>query len=119
MADRAEEMTFEEALARLEEIVRQLEEGQLGLSESLACYEEGVQHLKHCHRALELSEQKILLLTGVDVEGQPIVQPFDEQAMTLEEKRQARSRRRSHAGPRRADSLGDERGDVDTQPGLF
>ena len=52
-ASSANKTTFEEAYAKLEEIVRSLEDGQLGLSESLARYEEGVQHMRHCHEALE------------------------------------------------------------------
>ena len=37
-----EELTFEHALEGLQEIVSQLENGQLGLSESLECYQRGV-----------------------------------------------------------------------------
>jgi exodeoxyribonuclease VII small subunit len=85
-------------MARLEEIVAQLEEGQLGLSESLARYEEGVQHLKQCHEALQRAERRIQLLTGVDEEGNPVTEPFDDEALTLEEKQQSRPQRRSSGG---------------------
>ncbi len=50
MADK--EMTFEESLARLEEIVEQLEGGKLPLTESLALYEEGVRLSRECNRQL-------------------------------------------------------------------
>ena len=45
--------SFEQALASLEQIVHDLEEGRLGLAESLARYEEGVKLLKQCHGLLE------------------------------------------------------------------
>lgn len=46
------EMTFEESLTRLEEIVEQLESGKLALNESLALYEEGVRLSRECNRQL-------------------------------------------------------------------
>ena len=98
--------TFEESLAKLERSVRQLEEGKLGLSESLQCYEEGVQQLKQCYRDLESTERKIELLAGVDAEGKPVTEPFDEREMTLDEKAASRSQRRSR--PANRTSLADD-----------
>ena len=69
--------TFEQALERLEQIVHQLEEGQVGLEESLARYEEGVKLLKRCYAILQQAEKRIELLTDVDEEGNPITEPFD------------------------------------------
>lgn len=88
--------TFETALAELEAIVHQLEEGDLGLAESLARYEQGVKHLKHCYQLLKAAEQKIELLTGVEADGTAITEPFHDEALSLEE--QAGSRRRKRAG---------------------
>ena len=90
-----QDMNFEESLAKLEEIVRQLEEGQLGLSDSLARYEEGVKHLKLCYQSLQFAERKIELLAGLDADGNPITQPFDDAELTVQEKADSRSRRRS------------------------
>jgi exodeoxyribonuclease VII small subunit len=90
-----EELSFEESLQQLEDIVSLLEGGQLGLSESLAQYEQGVKCLKFCYRQLERAERKIELLSGVDAEGRALSQPFAESDMSLEEKQAARSRRRS------------------------
>lgn len=73
-------LTFEQALAELDRIVHDLEDGQIGLEESLARYEQGVGLLKRCYGQLREAEQKILLLTGVDEEGQPILQPFQHSA---------------------------------------
>jgi exodeoxyribonuclease VII small subunit len=72
--------TFEQALAELDRIVRDLEDGQIGLEDSLARYEEGVGLLKRCYAQLREAEQRILLLTGVDEEGQPVLQPFQHTA---------------------------------------
>lgn len=87
--------TFEDSLAKLETIVRQLEDGSLGLTESLARYEEGIKCLKRCHEALELVERRVELVTGVKADGTPVVAAFDEGELSLEEKAAARSRRRS------------------------
>lgn len=87
--------SFEDSLERLEAIVQQLEQGKLGLSESLGCYEEGVKHLKRCYRALESTERKIELLSGFDADGNPVTESFEEAEQTLDEKAASRSRRRS------------------------
>ncbi len=46
------EITFEEAVARLEEIVEKLESGELPLNESLALFEEGIKLTRECSRQL-------------------------------------------------------------------
>ncbi len=58
-----EEMTFEIAIARLEEIVRMLEGGSAPLDTSLALFEEGVALVKLCNSKLDTAEQKVKLLT--------------------------------------------------------
>jgi exodeoxyribonuclease VII small subunit len=89
-------LSFEEALAELERVVHDLEEGRIGLSESLERYEQGVRLLKHCHGLLETAERRIELLLGVDAQGRPRTAPFDAQATAAEpEGPQTRSRRRS------------------------
>jgi exodeoxyribonuclease VII small subunit len=79
-------LTFEQALAQLERIVHDLEDGQTGLEESLACYEKGVGLLKRCYGQLRQAEQKILQLAGVDEEGRPVAQPFAHVATAEAEK---------------------------------
>ena len=88
-------MTFEQALERLTEIVHELEEGHLGLDESLKQYEEGVRLMRQCHGLLEKAERKIELLAGIDDEGNAETESLDDDDMTLEEKAESRSRRRS------------------------
>jgi exodeoxyribonuclease VII small subunit len=75
-----ESQTFEQALNELDRIVHDLEDGQISLEESLSRYEQGVGLLKRCYTQLREAEQRILLLTGVDEEGQPILQAFQHSA---------------------------------------
>ena len=56
------EPSFEEALSRLEEIVRELEDGDAELDRTLALFEEGVKLSKLCHKRLESAEKKIEIL---------------------------------------------------------
>jgi len=123
-------LSFEQALERLEEVVHQLEEGQIGLAESLAQYEQGVKLLKQCYQLLERAERKIELLGGVAAGGAAITEPFDDRALSLEEKVQARSQRRSAGGKRAGKSgekpaeassgeLGEPENDMDVPGGLF
>ena len=56
-------LTFESASARLEEIVRMLEKGNLSLDDSLSLYEEGVGLVRFCNSALENAERKIKVLS--------------------------------------------------------
>ena len=51
--------TFEEAIARLEEIVRLLESGNAPLDASLTLFEEGTALVKQCNEQLDSAEQKI------------------------------------------------------------
>jgi exodeoxyribonuclease VII small subunit len=90
------QLDFEQALKRLEEIVHSLEEGDLGLNEALKQYEEGVKLLRQSYELLERAERRIELLSGVDAEGNPITQPFDDSAtIDQDEPGKRRSRRRS------------------------
>ena len=61
--EKLNEMTFETAIARLEEIVRALEGGNAPLDESLSLFEEGVALVKLCNSRLDAAEQKVKLLT--------------------------------------------------------
>ena len=111
------EVPFEESLEQLEQAVRQLEEGQCGLSDSLQCYEAGVKHLKQCYQALEAAERKIELLTGVDAEGHPLTQPLEDAELSLEDKAAARSQRRSR--PAASSAARDEPDEADAPGTLF
>lgn len=53
---------FESALADLSEIVRQMEDGQLPLEQSLAAYQRGTELLNFCQQSLQAAEQQVRLL---------------------------------------------------------
>lgn len=55
----AKKLTFEEALTQLEKIVEQIEQGKVGLEESIAKYEQGMALVKQCREILSRAEQKI------------------------------------------------------------
>ncbi len=58
----APEPRFEEAMARLEAIVKAMEGDAVSLDESLALYEEGVALLRRCNRELDEAEQRVRIL---------------------------------------------------------
>jgi exodeoxyribonuclease VII small subunit len=57
-------LKFEEALGRLEEIVKALEKGDLPLEDSLKIFEEGVRMSKTCLKMLDEAEKKVEILLG-------------------------------------------------------
>ena len=72
----AENRSFEQSLARLDEIVRHLEKGDLPLSDSLKLFEEGTGLLSTCNRMLDEAEQKVVKLRkGAD--RSPEEMPFE------------------------------------------
>jgi exodeoxyribonuclease VII small subunit len=91
----SDQPTFEQALKRLEEIVHALEEGKLGLNEALEQYEEGVKLLRQSYELLQRAQRRIELLSGIDAEGNPITEPFDDTATIDQEAAGKRRRRRS------------------------
>ncbi len=56
------ELTFEDAMKRLQEIVTYLENGEVPLDKSLAAFEEGVRLVKFCNEKLENAEKTVKLL---------------------------------------------------------
>ena len=58
----SDSQTFEFALENLEQLVEQLESGDLSLEDSLAAFEKGVALVKHCNQKLSEVEKKIELL---------------------------------------------------------
>ena len=55
--------TFEESVEALETIVQAIESGQIGLEESLAKYEQGMELVKRCRGILDRAEKRIEILT--------------------------------------------------------
>lgn len=115
-ADR--EPSLEESLEQLDDTVRQLEEGEIGLSEALQQYEKGVKLLRACYDLLEKAERRIELLSGVDAEGRPISTPIDEPSPSLDEKAPGgRQSKDAPLFPSKGGGLDDEEADVDDSPG--
>ncbi|MFN4180267.1 MAG: exodeoxyribonuclease VII small subunit [Armatimonadota bacterium] len=61
-----ETLTFEQAMARLEEIVRLLESGELSLDETVRLYEEGQRLRQFCEQKLNAAEKRIKMVTLAD-----------------------------------------------------
>lgn len=57
------EINFEEAIKKLEDEVKRLENGNMSLDESIASFEEAVKLVKICNEKLEKAERKVALLT--------------------------------------------------------
>lgn len=64
--EQSENLTFEEAMARLEEIVRLLESGELNLDETVMLYEEGQRLRQFCEQKLNEAEKRIKMVTLAD-----------------------------------------------------
>lgn len=62
------EIKFEDAMKRLEEIVRNLEEGNLTLDEAIRLYEEGVKLSKLCNDILRSVEKRVVLIEKLNDE---------------------------------------------------
>jgi exodeoxyribonuclease VII small subunit len=74
-APTAQTPTFEEAVAQLEQIVAAIESGQIGLEESLAKYEQGMELVKRCRGILDKAEKRIEQLT--EKNGELCAEPLD------------------------------------------
>src|SRR5919199_529466 len=73
----AQGQTFEASLAALEQIVRELERGDLPLEKSLELFEQGVRLSRECQERLQAAERRIEVLLR-DGEGGAVVGAFDE-----------------------------------------
>jgi len=69
-------MKFEEALIKLEKIVEAIEQGKIGLEESIDRYEEGMGLISHCRTILAEAELKVQKLQA-DAEGQLQAEAFE------------------------------------------
>lgn len=68
-------MSFEDALAELEQIVRRLEGGQVKLDEAILSYERGAQLKQHCERKLNEAQQRVeRIVIGADgaISAEPV-----------------------------------------------
>lgn len=69
-------ISFEEAMEKLDAIVKALEKGDAPLEKSLDMFTEGTELIKYCTQVLDKAEQKVVKLRkGAD--GEPIEEDFD------------------------------------------
>ena len=68
-----DELTYEQAIARVEAIIERIEAGDVGLEESLTQYEQGMALLKRCRTILDKVDQRITELTGSELPRQGAV----------------------------------------------
>ena len=73
--DNMQEESFEEALKRLEEVVKRLEQGDLPLEELLSLFEEGIRLSRFCAQKLDEVEKRIEILV-TDSKGNKRREPF-------------------------------------------
>ncbi|PID42973.1 MAG: exodeoxyribonuclease VII small subunit [Proteobacteria bacterium] len=66
MSDKNQPPDFESSLAELEDIVRQMEKGDMTLDNSLLAFERGVRLSNHCQQTLKNAQQKVNRLVGAD-----------------------------------------------------
>lgn len=68
---------FEDSLAELEQLVEQMEQGEISLEESLKSFERGVKLTNTCQKALQDAEQKVQIL--LEKNGKQTLEPFDDE----------------------------------------
>lgn len=73
----AERLSFEQALGRLEQVVRELESGDLQLEQALTLFQEGVTLARQCGLELDQAESRIEKL--LEQNGEPVTVPLDPQ----------------------------------------
>ena len=71
-------LSFEQSLARLDEIIRHLEKGDLPLKESLTLFEEGTGLIKNCGTMLDEAEQQVVKLKKGE-NREPVELPFEDE----------------------------------------
>ena len=72
------DLSFEEALRQLEEIVTVLERGDISLDEAIAAYEKGTSLKAHCQKRLEEARLKVEKIdVPATLDGPQSAQPFD------------------------------------------
>ena len=80
----AQVKTFETSLEALEQIVRELERGDLPLEKSLELFEQGIRLSRECQERLNQAERRIEVLMR-DNQGRPAVVPYDDKTLVRED----------------------------------
>lgn len=74
LVSKEQEQTFEEAMEKLEVIVKQLENGDVPLEQAIQLFQEGMNLSKICHDKLQKVEQQVNLL--LEENGKIVEEPF-------------------------------------------
>ena len=72
-----ENMSFEESMQRLEQIVRAMERGEVPLEESLKLFQEGTQLVMSCEKMLETAQLQVKKVM-VSADGSPVLEEFSD-----------------------------------------
>ncbi len=83
--------SFENSLAELEKIVRQLEDGDLSLEESLELFETGIKLSRECRERLTQAERRIEVLSE-DANGNPVLEEITAGSLKTENTPKVRKR---------------------------
>ena len=75
------EITFEKALEELQAVVTSLEEGKVGLDESLGLFEKGMELVRLCNARLDEAEQRVLAVRTAP-DGTLEEAPFESEALS-------------------------------------
>ncbi len=78
MTKRSSVPRFEQALLELEQLVEQLEQGDMKLEESLKSFERGVKLTRTCQQALKEAEQKVQIL--LQQNGETTLTPYNDES---------------------------------------
>ena len=71
-------MTFEASMARLEQIVRAMERGDVALEESLKLFQEGTELVRNCQKMLDEAQLQVkMIMTAPD--GSPVEEEFHDE----------------------------------------
>jgi exodeoxyribonuclease VII small subunit len=79
-AEQAATTSFEDAIKRLSEIVKRLEDGELTLEDSLSAFERGIALARDAQQRLDAAEARVDELIGVDDRGNPVTRPLTDPA---------------------------------------
>ena len=69
-------LSFEDALAELEKLVRQLEDGKAKLDDAVTAYERGALLKRHCETKLREAQARVEQI-ALGADGKPTTKPFD------------------------------------------
>lgn len=61
---KTQELSYEQAMEQLEQVLRRLDAGELPLEESISCFQEGLEYIKLCQAKLTEAEGTLKILRG-------------------------------------------------------